>query len=398
MIRKLAATSVILCFPAVWGGVPTPAVSSPAADLEGLLQSARSQPALVPVAMLRAVAPGLALAWDGVAGTAAARPRTLRIASNTKTYVAAATLRLMEEGRLDLDAPVSDRLLPESRRLLEDGGYDVRAMTTRMLLQHTSGLSDHASSAVFLERVATRPDHRWSRHEQIQIAMLGGGPCGAPGERFCYSDTGYLLLGEILETTTDLAMAEAVRSLLELERLGISCTWFETLEPEPPDAPARLTQWFDGVDVETIDASVDLFGGGGLLSTLPDMTRFYRSLLQGEVFRHDSTLAMMIEPSPQSIASGEGGYGMGLVRLMIDDQPCYGHGGFWGTEAWHCPGPDVTVAGAVSSTSGWEVLRKMTRSALALLVGADVENSPYSDELHGGAARTPAVRQQQVND
>ncbi len=366
MFRKLAAILTVLCLtgtPAVVFGEP--AERALPANLESLLQSARSQPALVPVAMLRVVAPGLV--WDRDVGTAAGA-RTLRIASNTKTYVAAAMLRLMEDGRLDLDAPIAGRLLPESRRLLEAGGYDLQAITPRMLLQHTSGLFDHASSEPYLERVVTQPDHRWTRHEQIRMAVMGGSRYGMPGEGFRYSDTGYLLLGEVLETTTGRPMAEAVRSLLEFERLGIEHTWFETLEPEPPDAPDRLAQWFEGVDVATLDASVDLFGGGGLVSTLPDMTRFYRALLQGEVFRHDSTLKTMIEPSPQSIASGEGGYGMGLARIMINEQTCYGHGGFWGTEVWHCPDIDVTVAGAVSSTSGQEALRGMTRSALALLI------------------------------
>ena len=364
MHRKLAATSIILCVlevPDVLSAAPEPPALR--GDLEHLLQAAHSQPELVPEAMLRVVAPGLGLPWGR--GT---EVRALRIASNTKTYVAAATLRLAEDGRLDLDAPVADRLSPQSRRLLADGGYDPRAITPRMLLQHTSGLFDHASSERFLERVATEPDHRWTRQEQIRMAMEVGSAYGVPGEGFRYSDTGYLLLGEMLETTTGQPMPEALRTLLGLERLGITHTWFETLEPVPPDAPPRLTQWFDGIDVASIDASVDLFGGGGLVSTLPDMTRFYRALLRGEVFRRAGTLAMMTEPSPQSVASGEGGYGMGLARLMVDDQPCYGHGGFWGTEAWHCPADDVTVAGAVSSTSGRDGLRDKIRSALALLV------------------------------
>jgi D-alanyl-D-alanine carboxypeptidase len=369
MIQVLAAAAIILCAPATSDfALAAPARRTVLADLERLVQAAGSPPARVPVAMLRVVAPGLDLAWEGEAGIAADGPRTLRIASNTKTFVAAATLRLAEEGRLDLDAPIAGRLLPRSRTLLQDGGYDPAVLTPRMLLQHTSGLFDHASSQRYLDRVVAQPDYRWTRHEQVRMAMVDGRPYGLPGERFRYSDTGYVLLGEILETTTGQPMAEAVGSLLEFGRLGITHTWFETLEPAPPDAPARLTQWFDGVDVASIDASVDLFGGGGLLSTLQDMTRFYRALLRGDVFRHDSTLEMMVEPSPQSIASGEGGYGIGLARIVIDDQSCYGHGGFWGTEAWHCPDADVTVAGAVSSTSGHEALRGMTRSALALLL------------------------------
>jgi D-alanyl-D-alanine carboxypeptidase len=381
MLQKFAAAMAILA------AITMPAAASGAADerevsagLDNVLQSARSQPALVPAAMLRAVAPRLGLTWEKALGTPHDTSQTLRIASNTKTYIAAATLRLVEDGRLDLDLPVAGHLLPESRRLLKSGGYDLQAITPRMLLQHTSGVYDYASDERYLERVATQPDHRWTRHEQLAMAMAGGAAYGKPGERYHYSDTGYVLLGEVLETTTGQPMPEALRNLLGFESLGIAHTWFETLEPEPADAPARLVQWFDGVEVATLDASSDLFGGGGLVSTLEDMTRFYRALLQGEVFRRPGTLATMLEPSPQSIASGEGGYGMGLGRMMIDGQACHGHGGFWGTEAWHCPGVDVTVAGAVSSTAGQESLHAMTRAALALLIAeiaaTDASGSP----------------------
>jgi D-alanyl-D-alanine carboxypeptidase len=156
-----------------------------------------------------------------------------------------------------------------------------------------------------------------------------------------------------------------MRSLLGFERLGLRATWFETLEPEPEGVPARSLQRSEGMDVALIDASVDLFGGGGLVSTLPEVARFYRALLQGEVFREASTLATMLEPSPQSLAPGGDGYGMGLGRLRLPGRvDCYGHAGFWGTEAWHCPGVDVTVVGAVTESAAPEALQYMTRRAL----------------------------------
>ena len=95
------------------------------------------------------------------------------------------------------------------------------------------------------------------------------------------------------------------------------------------------------------------------------MARFYRALLQGEVFSKAATLATMLEPSPQSRASGGDGYGMGLGRLRLaNGVDCHGHLGFWGTEAWQCPGVDVTVAGAVTESAAAEALSHMTRRAL----------------------------------
>jgi len=358
------------------------AVSAEEADLAdaftALLQQAAGAPQEPPSAILLVMAPPLGLDWTrAVPGPAHDETRplrpdgTLRIASNTKTYVAAAVLRLVEDGRLDLDAPIERVLRPASVVTLRDGGYRPDAISVRMLLQHTGGVYDYAGDESFIAQVMQDPARRWTRAEQLEWAMSAGAPYGPPGEVFHYSDTGYILLGEVIEVVTGQPMPTAIRSLLDFDRLGLRATWFETLEPEPAVAPPRLLQRSEGMDVALIDASADLYGGGGLVSTLPEMARFYRALLQGEVFTKATTLATMLEPSAQSLASGGDGYGMGLDRLRLPGGvDCHGHLGFWGTEAWHCPGVDVTVAGAVTESAASEALQHMTRRALELTVGA----------------------------
>lgn len=351
--------------------------------LAGLVEDAVASPGAPPRALLRVKAPRLGVDWAGAAGATGApggqqasaptADGTLRIASNTKTYVAAAVLRLAEDGRLDLESPVERLLRPATVATLRAGGYRPDAITVRMLLNHTSGLHDYASDDAYLARVMSDPGHRWTRAEQVAWAMSAGAPYGAPAEVYRYSDTGYLLLGEILETVTGRPTPTAVRSTIGFERLGLEATWFETLEPEPARAPPRIRQFSDGVDISAIDASADLYGGGGLVATLRDMLDFYRALLQGRVFSRSDTLATMLEPSPQSLASGEGGYGMGLAHLRLrNGVACYGHGGFWGTDAWHCPSMDVTVVGAVVETAGRAALQTMTRKALELTL-AEIE-------------------------
>jgi D-alanyl-D-alanine carboxypeptidase len=344
----------------------------------GLIEQSAAAPQEPPSAILHVVAPRLGLDWIGAAPgpdrDEAMPPRadgTLRIASNTKTYVAAAVLRLVEDGRLDLDTPIERVLRTGTVATLCAGGYRPEAITVRMLLQHTGGVYDYAGDASYLARVMEDPGRRWTRAEQVQWAVSAGRPYGAPGEGFHYSDTGYILLGEVLEVVTGQPMPAAVRSLLDFDRLGLRATWFETLEPEPAGAPPRLLQHSEGMDVSRIDATADLYGGGGLVSTLPEMARFYRALLRGEVFARAATLVMMTEPSPQSLASGEGGYGMGLGRLRLPSGvDCYGHAGFWGTEAWHCPAVDVTVVGAVNESAAEDTLRHMARRAVESAVAA----------------------------
>jgi D-alanyl-D-alanine carboxypeptidase len=352
--------------------------------LSSLLDSALTQSPRLPGAMLRVEAPSLRFIWTKAVGTSEQggveplRPdQTLRIASNTKTYVAAAILRLVEQGALALDGPIGPHLLPASVATLKRDGYDCDRITVRMLLQHTSGLFDYATTGVgssgmelygpFFDRIFADPGHRWTRSEQLALAIDQGDPYGAPGEVYHYSDTGYILLGEILETITGKPMATAVRELVDYQRHGIRAAYFETLEPVPLGAGPRTHQYMDSLDTNGFDASVDLYGGGGLVSDLEGMARFYRSLVRGEVLQRRETLDSMLAPSSQSLGDRPGaGYGMGIGRGEVDGLVCYGHGGFWGTAARHCPAIDLTVVAAVTNTTARAALANLTQGAIRL--------------------------------
>jgi hypothetical protein len=111
--------------------------------LSTLLDSAYREVGAVPGAMLRVERAGGRFVWEeavGVANPATGtdlRPEhTLRLASLTKTYVAAAVLRLAEDGAVALNDPIGEHLLPSTTRALRADGYDPSAITLRMLLRH----------------------------------------------------------------------------------------------------------------------------------------------------------------------------------------------------------------------------------------------------------------------
>jgi D-alanyl-D-alanine carboxypeptidase len=238
-----------------------------------------------------------------------------------------------------------------------------------MLLSHTSGIGDFATPEVFAERVLTDPRHRWTREEQLAVAMRQPRE-GAPGERYVYCDTNYILLGEALEVITGLSMPQAVRGLLDLRALGLRHTWFESLESAPADAPARFAQHYaSSTLVESFDASIDLYGAGGQLSTLADLALFFRALLRAGVLAEAQTLTQICTPSPQSIAAGGIPYGLGLELLRVGDLACWGHTGYWGVAAWHCPALDVTVTTAVSDTARKAELHALTHGLIARAAG-----------------------------
>lgn len=300
----------------------------------------------------------------GVDGREIAPNAVMRIASNTKTFVAVAALRLAERGQLDLDAPISETLPSDLQTLLRDGSYDVEEITASMLLQHSSGLADHAQLQSYFEAIMAAPDRVWTSEEQIKLAMREGERVGSPGEVFAYSDTGYILMAEIIQAVHGAPLADAMTELSGIEDFPLDATWWEDLQPAPASAPVPLAQTAFGLSLWDISASVDLYGGGGLISNLPDLAGFHRAAVRGQLFDTPEAREVFRTPSPQSLAQEGPAYAMGLFVRQIEGETCYTHSGFWGTLAIHCPDIDVTVAAAVTDAEGFGALYPLARAAV----------------------------------
>ncbi len=331
----------------------------------------------------------LGLRWEGAAGLAGPEtPMTahhpVRIASNTKTYVAAAVLRLAEEGRLGIDDPIAAHLPDETSALLIGDGYRPDQMTVRHLLTHTSGLYDHSDSQKYGDAIMADPQHRWTRTEQVEAAMAWGQPWGAPGEIYTYCDTGYVLLGAIIEQASGRPLAAAVRRLLRFDELDLASTWWEDLEPPPEGVPGRAHQYIDETDTFAFDPSFDLHGGGGLVATVADMARFERALFSGGVFSDPATADLMVttvegaaaRPDADDAALAPGAYRMGIWVAEIDGVTAYAHSGFWGTAAVFVPELDLSVAATVNQNKAKEAMWELVREAIAIVKKEQSATSP----------------------
>ena len=267
-----------------------------------------------------------------------------RIASNTKPFTAAAVLRLAEEGQLALDDAAETNLSSETCAVLQSGGFRPDEITLRHLLAHMSGLADHTDNPSHLADAFENPDRLWSRLEQVSAGVALGGPLCAPGEAYHYSDTGYVLLGEVIEHVTGQSLGPAVRRTLDLARFDLPSTWWEGMEEAPPGAGPRVQQFVGGRDVTNIHPSIDAFGGGGLVMSVRDLGCLTSALFEGQLFRSLDTLAEMLRPT------GVGGdeYRLGVSVMQAEDIEVFGHVGYWGTAAFHAPALGVTVAGFVA--------------------------------------------------
>jgi D-alanyl-D-alanine carboxypeptidase len=365
-LKRIAALSLAALVIAASAASSAQATAPLPAQLDRLLQQfTRAHPSFPGVALAVRTP---TLSWTGASGLADRATRKpladnagFRIASVTKTFTAAAILRLVEQGKLGLDDPIAQHLSPASVALLRKGGYNVGAIHVRHLLQHTSGLYDYAEDPAFQSFVVSHPRHRWTRTEQVRFAMTHGKPLFAPGTDFRYADTGYVLLGEVLERKTRRTLGAAYRTLLGYGRLGLHDTYLET----PAFPGARAHQYLGATDTTGFDPSFDLYGGGGLVSTVDDLARFYRALLGGHVFEKPATLRTMLGKAG---SASPGDLGMGIFAESVGRESCWHHDGFWGASVLHCPRIGVTIAITVNQASDFDsAVQQLDANVLRLI-------------------------------
>lgn len=226
---------------------------------------------------------GVWRATSGVAELGKARPvpaeGRFRAGSITKTFVATVVLQLAAEGRLRLDDPV-EAWLPGA---VPDGD----SITLRHLLNHTSGLYDVVrtlpmppSQEFFANRWRT-----WTAAELVARAVAHPPTSERPGTTFGYSNTGYALLGQVVEKATGRPYGvEIERRLLRPLRLhgtSLPGTSPHIPGPHPHGYVPRDTEG-NLVDYTRMNPSV--FGAGGeLISTAADLNRFFEALLGGRL-------------------------------------------------------------------------------------------------------------------
>lgn len=284
----------------------------------------------------------------------------VRIASITKTFVAATALRLWEDGRLDLDASIAGLIDPSINAKIVLEGYDTDAITVRQLLTHTSGMAEHTTDD-YISAIIEAPDRQWTRMDQIDALIAYTEPLGAPLEKFAYSDTGYILLGDIIERITGESLPASVRDTLKFDAIGLGGVWWDGLESTPQREGARAHQYIDGMDTYGWHGTLDAFGGGGIIASTAEMASFFSALFEGKVFESADTLDVMIASPGNAFADQ---YRYGLFPRTVDGIQVYGHSGFWGTLAYYAPALETAIAGASLDQSTTLIMRDAMDEAL----------------------------------
>ncbi|MGW2654129.1 serine hydrolase domain-containing protein [Streptomyces sp. NPDC001478] len=265
--------------------------------------------------------------WRGTAGTAerdTTRPVPVdgrfRMGSITKTFLATVVLQLAAEDRLGLDDSV-ERWLPGT----VPGGDRI---TLRHLLNHTSGLYDYKRTLTMPPSPAFLDDRlrTWTASELVGRAVAQPPTSTTPGTAYAYSNTDYVLLGQIVEQATGRSYADEITARI-IRPLGLHSTSVPGTSPRIPGPhPHGYVPVVDDDGMRLVDyteMNPSLMGASGeMISTTHDLNRFVSALLGGRLLP-DHLLDEMRTPGLE-----HGSYGLGLTwRTTACGTPVYGNDG-----------------------------------------------------------------------
>ncbi|MFC9249339.1 serine hydrolase domain-containing protein [Streptomyces sp. NPDC057136] len=256
---------------------------------------------------------------DLATGAQVPRDGQVRIGSNTKSFTAVVVLQLVGEGKIGLDAPV-DTYLPG---LVRGDGIDGRRITVRQLLRHTSGLPNYSK---YLS-----DDIRYYDPRELLGLALAHEADFAPGTKWAYSNTNYVVAGLIVQNVTGRPLAEEIDRRV-IKRIGLRHTYF----PAPGEMAIRERHprgyYQDSAGAPLVDATEWdpswAWSAGQIVSTNSDLNRFFTALLAGRLLPK-AQLDQMRTTVPASHPFPAGArYGLGLVSTPLSCGGVYwGHGG-----------------------------------------------------------------------
>ena len=245
----------------------------------------------------------------------------VRIGSNTKTFVAVLVMKMVEEGKVKLDEPV-ETYLPG---LIKGQGVDGKKITVRQLLQHTSGLPEYIDESA-VDYFGTRNDYV-SPRDLLDTALARPAQF-APGAKFAYTNTNYIVLGLLAERVGKRPIAEQIETKI-VKPLGLKHTYMpgpgeKTLRGKHPrgyhtrdNKPGKLE------DITYLNPSM-AWTAGAMVSTPSELNKFAQSIHDGTLLRQSSIAEMKKGVSVPEIG---GEYGLGIYSQKLSCGVAWGHNG-----------------------------------------------------------------------
>jgi CubicO group peptidase (beta-lactamase class C family) len=253
---------------------------------------------------------GQADAERGVPNTPATR---FRIASLTKQFTAGAVLVLQRDGKLDVSGPFCNHL--------DDCPAAWRPVTLHHLLTHTSGIPEYLTPNLI--RTSGQP-----RTVSELLAVVRDSPLDfAPGSRFAYSNSGYVLLGQVIERVSGQPYDRFLRAAV-LDPLGMKDTGYLDADAPPDGLAAGYVRLGDRIARVSLQHPTNARAAGALYSTADDLHRWSQAL-DGDAFLPRPLREAMFHPERAGDIGGTpiDGYGYGWAISQVAGRRAASHSG-----------------------------------------------------------------------
>jgi D-alanyl-D-alanine carboxypeptidase len=329
---------------------------------------------------------------DTAAGTAMDADRRFRVGSVSKSFTTVVLMQLVAEGRVDLDASANDYLpkpLPDDR------------ITVRHLLSHRSGLWDYTNDMFY----HTVPGFEAVRNKVFTFQELidlstAHQPTNEPGAAYSYSNTNFVVLGELIEHVTGVPMATHYEQRI-FQPLGLKNTSYVHPQTTITGSYARGYVRDDDTTLPLVDSTEQTVSwaqsAGAVISNASDLNRFFAAVVSGELVPQQQ-LQEMMSMVPVN-ADGTQSYGLGLRgRKLSCGVTVYGHTGTvqgYYTYAFTTADGKRSMTSMANTSNNGTVNTVLAGTLEAAFCGVDpVKNSKISRS--GGEAVTEDIAPQIV--
>lgn len=281
-------------------------------------------------------------------------------ASVGKIMTAALIFIAIEKGMIKLDTPINGILDSETiSELFVFEGVDYSdKVNIRHLLGHTSGINDYYESktmdgSTFIDDAIKNSDVFWTPLELLDFTRQEQKAVARPDEKYLYSDTGYILLGLIIEKLFNMPFNRVLETYifepLEMKNSGLS--FYSAGFDQEKLAP----MYINGTDIHLFKSLSCDFSGGGVYTTTKDLLKFLSAFNKGEIIGLESIEKMSDIKNKFSVGLH---YGLGMMEVrfkefffLLKNLPnLYGHLGVSGAHAWYEPTGGAVYALNVGNT------------------------------------------------
>ncbi|WP_053365188.1 serine hydrolase domain-containing protein [Bacillus sp. FJAT-27245] len=293
------------------------------------------------------------------------------IASVSKLFAAVLTAIFVEQGKLSFEDYITSHLDAEllSGMHIIDGRDYIHEVKIRHLLNHTSGLHDiledtPKNAKGMRELIFEEPDRTWTPRSVLEWAKNNLTSHFPPGKGFHYSDTGYHLLGLIIEKVSGMPYHEALTAYI-FEPCGMDHSSFANYsEPKVKPEHPLANLYGRNMDVSKYRCLTLMFAGGAIISTTNDQLKFMKALVNGELISSETREQM--KDWAKFFFGIDYGYGMMNFKtipiLMPKKYNAWGNAGSTGTFLFYHPSTESYVIGGLNEmTYGQKGIRFMLK-------------------------------------